>query len=245
MITLLQAIILGLIQGLTEFLPISSTAHLVLAQNLFKLAEPPVLFDVILHLATALATVIILWPEIKAINLKLLKFILIASLPTVILGLWLKQWDQLIFGSLLFSAITLILNGGMLLLPRFFKAKLAPLNNFKSFNIGVAQGIAILPGISRSGATIVAGLLQGISPADAYNFSFLISLPAILGAQLLVVKDLPPSSLILNLNYGLGFLTAFIFGLLSLWWLKTLVRRGRLTGFAIYCLILGVLMLFL
>lgn len=243
--TLLQAIILGLIQGLTEFLPISSTAHLVLIQNLFKLTESSVIFDVALHLATALATIIVLWPEIKKINLPLIRFIFLASLPTVVLGLWLKQWDQLIFGSLLFSAVTLILNGFLLLLPKYFKTKSADLNNVKSFKIGIAQGIAILPGISRSGATIVVGLLQGLSPAAAYNFSFLISLPAILGAQLLSLKDLSFSSYVWSLNYSLGFLTAFLTGIAALWWLKKIVSRGNLTGFAYYCLIVGGLMLLL
>lgn len=243
--TLLQAIILGLIQGLTEFLPVSSTAHLVLAQSLFHLAEPPVLFDIILHLATALATIIILWPEIKKINWPLVKFILIATLPTIILGFWLKQWDQLIFGSLVFSAVTLILNGGLLLLPRFFSVESAPLSHFSSFFIGISQGLAILPGISRSGATIVTGLFQGLTPAAAYSFSFLISLPAILGAQVLALKDLSLGAVSWNLNYGFGFLIAFIIGLFSLWWLKKLVSHGRLTGFAIYCFILGALMLLL
>ena len=108
----------------------------------------------------------------------------------------------------------------------------------------MAQGLAILPGISRSGATIVAGLLQGISPADAYNFSFLISLPAIAAAQILHFNDL---NLVASqlLNYGAGFIAAFVSGILALLWLRRLVSRGRFTGFAYYSLILGTLMLFL
>lgn len=242
--TLFPAIILGLVQGLTEFLPISSTAHLVLAQNLLGFTEPPIELDIIIHLATALVTIIVLWPVIRAINFKHLKFILLAMVPTGILGLWLNQWDKLIFGSVMFSALTLLLNGLILLVPKFIKAKAKPLNNQAAVLIGAAQGIAVLPGISRSGSTIVSGLLLGLKPADAYNFSFLISLPAIAAAQILHFNDL---NLVASqfLNYSAGFIAAFISGIFALIWLRRLVSQGRLTGFAIYSLILGTLMLFL
>jgi undecaprenyl-diphosphatase len=238
----IQALVLGLVQGLTEFLPISSTAHLVVAQNLLRLSEPPVELDIVMHLATALATVIVLWPVIKAVRLDKLKLVVLAMIPTGILGLWLNRWDTLIFGSVLFTAITLIINGFMLLLPKFIKAKSGGMNNSKALMIGTAQGLAVLPGISRSGATIVSGLLLGLKPADAYNFSFLISIPAILAAQVLNFNELSfsPAELI---NYGLGFIFAFISGYLALLWLKKIVSRGKLEGFAYYCLILGGLLL--
>lgn len=241
--TPIQAAELGLVQGLTEFLPISSTAHLVVVQNLFGLTEPPVSFDVIIHLATALVTVIVLWSVIKALKFKQLKLIILAMIPTGILGLFFNRWNELIFGSLIFTAVTLIINGLILLLPKLIKFKDKPLNNQSAGLIGVAQGLAVLPGVSRSGSTIVSGLLLGLKPEDAYNFSFLISLPAIAAAQLLQLKHL-------NLveaefvNFGLGFAAAFISGYFALLWLRRLVSRGRLTGFAVYCLILGGLLLF-
>jgi undecaprenyl-diphosphatase len=242
--TLIQALILGLLQGLTEFLPVSSTAHLVIAQNWLGLVKPPVELDVIVHLATALVTVLVLWPVIKKINFKLVKFIFLALIPTGILGLWFKQWEELIFGSLLFSAITLIINGLILLLPKIVKNKVKELNSKNSLLIGTAQGLAVLPGISRSGATIVAGLLTGIKPADAYNFSFLISLPAIAAAMLLQLTDLPAGQWF---NQGLlvGFMAAFISGLFALKILKKFVSRGQFTGFAYYCLALGLILLLL
>lgn len=241
--TPIQAAGLGLVQGLTEFLPISSTAHLVVAQNRLGLTQAPVTFDIVIHLATALATVIVLWSVIKTIKFKQLKLIVLAMIPTGILGLYFNRWSELIFGSLLFTAITLIINGLILLLPRFFKAKASNLNNQSAVAIGLAQGMAVLPGISRSGSTIVTGLLFGIKPADAYNFSFLISLPAIAAAQVL---QLGKVQLIAGeaANYALGFSAAFISGYLALLWLKRLVSRGRLTGFAVYCLVLGFLLLY-
>ena len=241
--TPIQALVLGLVQGLTEFLPISSTAHLVVAQNLFGLTEPLVTFDIVIHLATALVTVIVLWPIIKKLSLQLIKLIVVATIPTLILGLWLNQWDELIFGSLLFTAVTLIINGFILLLPNWFKAKAKTLNNQSAASIGIAQGLAVLPGISRSGSTIVTGLLFGLKPQDAYNFSFLISLPAILGAQVLHLNDI---NIVQGefLNFGLGFAAALVSGGLALAWLRRLVSRGQLNGFAYYCLILGVILLF-
>jgi len=239
-----QAAVLGLVQGLTEFLPISSTAHLVVVQNWFGLTEPPVTFDIVIHLGTALATILVLWPVIKKVSLQLIKLIVIATIPTLILGLWLNQWDKLIFGSLMFTAVTLIINGLILLLPNWFKAKRQTLNNQSAVSIGIAQGLAVLPGISRSGSTIVTGLLYGLKPQDAYNFSFLISLPAILGAQVLHLSDI---NIVQSefLNFSLGFIAALIFGYFALLWLRRLVSRGRLNVFAIYCLVLGILLLLL
>lgn len=240
--TPIQALMLGLVQGLTEFLPISSTAHLVVVQNLFGLTEPLVNFDIVIHLATALVTIIVLWSVIRAIKFNQLKLIVLAMIPTGILGLWLNQWNELIFGSLIFTAVTLIINGVILLLPKFIKAKNNNLNNQEAISIGIAQGLAVLPGVSRSGSTIVTGLLFGLKPEEAYNFSFLISLPAIAAAQLLQLKDI---NLVQGewLNFTLGFTAAFISGYFALLWLRRLVSRGRLTGFAVYCLILGGLLL--
>ena len=239
----IQALILGLVQGLTEFLPISSTAHLVVVQNLFGLTEPPVTFDIVIHIATALVTVIVLWSVIKALSSRLIKLALVAMIPTGIIGLFLNRWNELIFGSVMFTAVTLIINGLILLLPKLIKVKNNRLNNQSAAVIGIAQGLAVLPGISRSGSTIVSGLLFGLKPEEAYNFSFLISLPAIAAAQVLQLRhlDLVEAEFV---NFGLGFIAAFVSGYFALLWLRRLVSRGRLTGFAVYCLILGFLLLF-
>lgn len=240
----IQALFLGLIQGLSEFLPVSSTAHLVVAQNWLGISQPPVAFDVVLHLATAAATAALLWPVIKKISPRLIKLIIVATIPTGILGLLFNRWDELIFGSVLFTAVTLIINGIILFLPKFFKPKESGLNNQTAAAVGISQGLAVLPGISRSGSTIVTGLLFGLKPEEAYNFSFIISLPAILAAQLLQVDALRFAGAELT-NYALGFLAAFISGCLALSWLKKIVSRGRFTGFAYYCLILGLILLFI
>jgi len=242
--TLVQSLLLGLVQGLTEFLPISSTAHLVVAQNWLGLVTPPVSFDIVIHLATALATIIVLWSAIKRLTWPMIKLMIIATIPTGILGLYFNRWNELIFGSLLFTAITLIINGLILLLPKLIKGKAKSLNNQSAVSIGIAQGLAVLPGISRSGSTIVTGLLFGLKPSEAYNFSFLISLPAIAAAQLLQIDSLRLAGSELP-NYGVGFAAAFISGYLALLWLKRIVSRGQFTGFAIYCLILGALLLML
>ena len=241
---LFSSLLLGLVQGLTEFLPISSTAHLVVAQKLLGFTEPPVTFDIVIHLGTALATVIVLWSLLKKLSLPLIKWAVIAMIPTGILGLWLNRWNELIFGSILFTAITLIINGLILLLPKLIKSKKGELNNQSAVAIGVAQGLAVLPGISRSGSTIVAGLLFGLKPKDAYDFSFLISLPAIAAAQVLQIDDLRLAGSELP-NYLIGFIAAGVSGYLALLWLRRIVSRGQFTGFAIYCLILGGLLLLL
>lgn len=242
--TAAQALLLGLIQGLTEFLPISSTGHLVAAQSFLGISQPPVTFDIVIHLATALVTVLVLWPVIRKLSFRLIRLAAIASIPTGFLGLYFNRWNELIFGSLIFTAITLILNGLILLLPKFVKAKPANLNNQTAASIGVAQGLAVLPGISRSGSTIVTGLIFGLKPDEAYNFSFLISLPAIAAAQVLHLGQIRLITGELA-NYFLGFTAASISGYFALRLLRRLVSRGRLTGFAVYCLILGLSLLFI
>src|SRR3989304_6768308 len=241
---LFSSLLLGLVQGLTEFLPISSTAHLVVAQKLLGFTEPPVTFDIVIHLGTALATVIVLWSLLKKLSLPLIKAAVIAMIPTGILGLWLNRLNELNYVSILFTAITLIINGLILLLPKLIKSKKGELNNQSAVMIGIAQGLAVLPGISRSGSTIVTGLLFGLKPKDAYDFSFLISLPAIAAAQVLQIDDLRLAGSELP-NSLIGFIAAGVSGYLALLWLRRIVSRGQFTGFAIYCLILGGLLLLL
>ena len=241
--TPIQGLILGLIQGLTEFLPVSSSGHLVIAQNLFKLNEPPVVFDILLHLATSLAVIIVIFNTLKNINLKKIKLILIASLPAGVLGIFLNQEIEILFSSVKLVGFSLIITGLILFSTKKIDQKKSLLNSKNSLLIGLAQALAIIPGISRSGSTITAGLHQGLTPKDAFNFSFLISLPAIFGAQLLQLNKLGnlPSTQLPTLT--IGFLAAFISGLFALKLLKRFVLNAKLHYFGFYCLILGLLTL--
>lgn len=243
--SLIQALLLGLLQGLTEFLPVSSSGHLVISQNLLGLSQPPVLFDIAVHTGTALAIVVVLWPILLQLNKRLLGLIFVASLPAGIIGILLNAKLELLFSSLLLVAQALLVTAALLFATRFFitKAKRSQLQYLDAFIIGSFQALAIIPGISRSGSTIAAALFRGIQPALAFNFSFFLALPAILGAQLLQLPRL------INLSSDqipillIGFFTAFISGSFALKLLKKLVIKGQLSVFAYYCLILGGLVL--
>jgi len=241
--TIIQAFSLGLIQGLTEFLPVSSSGHLVITQNLLNLSHPPVVFDILVHLATAFAIIIVIWPSLKKITLKQIKLIILASIPAGILGIILNSHVESLFSSISLVGLALLLTSGILFSTRKIKPKNIKLNPKNSLQIGLAQALAIIPGISRSGSTIVTGLHTGLKPVEAFNFSFLLSLPAIFGAQLLQINklaNLPPSQLPILLS---GFITAFISGFFALKLLKRFVNGGKLHLFGYYCLILGILTL--
>lgn len=242
----LQSLLLGLIQGLTEFLPVSSSGHLVIFQHLFELSESPVVFDILVHLATALAVIIVVFDSLIKITLKQIKILFLASLPAAIIGLLLNSQIETLFSSIKLVGFALLITSGILFSTRLIK-KTTPkkLNPKNSFLIGLSQTLAIIPGISRSGSTIVTGLHTGLSPTTAFNFSFLLSLPAIFGAQLLQLNklvNLPPSQFPILLT---GFLSAFISGFFALKLLKRFVINGKLHYFAYYCLILGLLIIVL
>ncbi|MBU1085108.1 MAG: undecaprenyl-diphosphate phosphatase [Candidatus Beckwithbacteria bacterium] len=239
-----QGLILGLIQGLTEFLPVSSSGHLVITQNLFQLTEPPIIFDILVHLATSLAVIIVIFNYLKNINLTQIKLILIASIPAGVIGILLNQQIETLFSSLRLVSFSLIVTGLILFSTKKLAKKKSSLNSKNSFFIGLAQALAIIPGISRSGSTITAGLHQGLTPKDAFNFSFLISLPAIFGAQLLQLNKLGNLSSAELPTLAIGFFTAFISGLLALKTFKKLVIKGKLSYFGFYCLALGCIVLF-
>ena len=243
--TVFAAIFLGLLQGLTEFLPVSSSGHLVIAQHFIGLTSPPVLFDILLHLATALAVIVVLWSQLLQLNLKTIGFILLASLPAAIVGLILNSSIVTIFSSLTLVAFALLINSLILFSAQhFFKnAQSTSLSAKNSLVIGLFQALAIIPGISRSGSTISAGILAKLKPQLVFNFSFLLSLPAIFGAVLLQLKDLSFFQTQLGLPLLLGSITAFVSGLISLKLLKKFVSQGRFSFFAYYCLALGLILL--
>lgn len=244
--TLLQGLLLGLLQGLTEFLPVSSSGHLVIAQNLFNLTESPVVFNILLHSATASAIVIVMWSSLKNLKLDLLKLLFLASLPAGVIGLLLNDKIENIFNSLPLVGLSLLLTATLLFISSKFlnQSQSAKLNPKNSLVIGFFQSLAIIPGISRSGSTIVAGLSQKLSPIQAFNFSFLLSLPAIAGAQLLHLKNLKAISSEQLPVFIVGFVSAFISGYFALKFLKQLVINGKLHYFGFYCLVLGLSILF-
>ena len=256
-----QALILGLIQGLTEYLPVSSSGHLTIGAYLFGLnGEENLAFTVAVHVATVLSTCVILWKEIVWLFQDFFKFkwnegtkyivnILISMIPVAIVGFFFKDQVEAIFGSgLLVVGICLLITATLLAFSYFAKPRqreeISPLH---AFIIGIAQAIAVLPGLSRSGSTISTGLLLGNKKEKLAQFSFLMVIPPILGEALLDVKDmlevgvettmagLPTASLII------GFIAAFVSGCLACKWMINIVKKGKLIWFAVYCAIVGLL----
>lgn len=265
-----QALILGIIQGLTEFLPVSSSGHLVIFQHLFGLKDPELLFDVSVHLGTLAAVIIFFWKDIYSIitsliqftsdfatgkasisemllnaELKLAVMIIVGSVPTAIIGLLIKKMSDQLFASVFISGLMLIITGTFLWSSLKIKTTTKTGFSFKeALLIGIVQGLAVMPGISRSGSTIVAGLFLGLSREAAARYSFLLSIPAIVGAQILVLKDLPDSSASLSVTV-LGTVAAFIVGYFSLKFLLFIIDKGKLHAFAPYCWVVGILSIFL
>lgn len=240
--TPIQGLILGLVQGLTEFLPVSSSGHLVIVQHLFYLKEAPILFDTLVHLATALAVITVIIKTLIKLNFRQIKFILIASIPTGVIGIFLNQVIEELFSSLNLVGFSLIITSAIL----YSTKKQITLSGCdrgntpqKSFLIGLAQALAIIPGISRSGSTISAGLHLGLSSKEAFDFSFLIFLPAIFAVQLLQLNKLGDLSSLEYPTLLIGFTSAFISGLLALKLLKRFVINGKLYLFSYYCLALA------
>lgn len=243
--TLTQVLTLGLVQGLTEFLPISSSGHLVIVQNWFGFTKPPVAFDVLLHVATLVAVGGFFWKDIQRLDRKLLQAILVGTIPTVAIGLLLEQKAQVMFASssLLgagYLVTTLILLSTMLV-PKVHLKMRASVDLGSALLIGIAQGVSIVPSISRSGATIVTALWLGVERKEATKFSFLLSIPAIIGAQLLELPELFTNGEFSFPMTTIGFFTALIAGWFSLGWLVALIKGARLHWFAIYTGLLAVL----
>lgn len=249
----LQVVILSVVQGLTEFLPISSSGHLVILQNLFKLSNPPVFFDILLHLGTVLSIIIFFKKDsIELVtnwqkNINIWKVIIIGSIPAAIFGYLLNSRIEIIFGSILLVGISMIMCGFILLSTKFIKepknvSELKDINIFKSIIIGLFQAIAILPGISRSGSTIAGGLWQGLSKETAFKFSFLLSVPAILGATLLKAKDANFSEVSVMVSVAAIFISA-IMGFFALKFLEKTLKSDKFWLFSVYCFLVGILVL--
>jgi len=234
--TSIQALVLGLIQGLTEFLPLSSSGHLVIAQKLFAISQAPILFDVFVHVATLFAVIIFLRQELFTLTKKQIIAIIAATIPTGIIGLFLNHYKSFLFNSLFLVAFGLSITSLLLLLSKLFKPTKSQhsITIKKALIIGLSQGFAVIPGISRAGATLVTGLALGISPKKIFPFSFIISIPAILAALALQISDSAINNQTSLTALVLGFIAALFTGLLALKLLQKSLYQKKLFLFSFY-----------
>ncbi|NYE57063.1 undecaprenyl-diphosphate phosphatase [Carboxydothermus ferrireducens] len=253
---LFQALILGLVQGLTEYLPVSSSGHLVLLQKIFGLKENVLLFDILVHLGTLVPLLIIFRDEIWAIIKKpwgrLPLLIIAGTVPTALIGLGFKDFFERLFVSGSTLGIEFIITGLILWLAERQKSgrkNLEKTTFLDAIFVGVAQGLAILPAISRSGLTISGALIRGLNREWAAKFSFLLSIPAILGAAVLDLKNFVEQNANLAgidlMPFIVGFFAAMLSGYFAVKFMLEILRKGKLTWFSYYVWILGVTILVL
>ncbi|MFA5750461.1 MAG: undecaprenyl-diphosphate phosphatase [Candidatus Shapirobacteria bacterium] len=238
----IQAIILSFVQGIAEFLPISSSGHLNLAQYFFRLT-PSLTLDIFLNTATFISVLFFFRKQLKYF-FKNLKFIIVASIPAALVGILLKDQIDSIFSNINLLSFFFILTSIFVFSTKFFSQKDIRLDYKKAIIIGFFQAIAILPGVSRAGATIFAGLLLGLAPLEAFNFSFCLFIPASLGAIVLSAKDLSSFG-ILNQEYLIAFVATFIVGIIALNILKKVLISHKFWIFGIYTFILTISLFFI
>ncbi len=255
-----EALVLGIIQGLTEYLPVSSSGHLAIGQALFGMndGEDNLMFTVAVHVATVLSTLVILWSEIEWILKGLFKFemnaetkytlnIVVSMIPVGIVGLFFKDQVEAVFGSgLLVVGCCLLITALLLTFSYYAKPRQKEHISWKdAFVIGIAQAIAVLPGVSRSGSTIATGLLLGNKKEQLAQFSFLMVIPPILGEALLDVMKAVKGEAVMGgietIPLMVGFVAAFLSGCVACKWMISIVKRGKLIYFGIYCAIVGVI----
>lgn len=261
--SVLKAVILGIIQGIAEFLPVSSSGHLLVTRNLMDLTEVPVLFDVILHVATLIVVIFVFRERVYVLlrslgrwiarksdegdkyNLKMIVLIIVATFFTGVIGIVISKLD--FFQNPKIVSIFFLITAVILWTSRFAKPRkdYSDLGIKEGALLGIAQGFGVIPGISRSGITISAGLLGGINRDKAGEISFIISIPAILGALLLELKD--GGALLSEVSFpvlAIGFVTTMVVGYFSLVWLMKLISSGRLYFFSFYLVAVGIAGLF-
>ncbi len=243
---MLKISVLGAIQGLTEFFPVSSSGHLVIAQTSLGLTRDILFLDTFLHIGTLFALLTFFFKDIlRAFRTpKILACIAIATAATGLIGIIFKKGLESLFASAHDTAWQLLVNGLILLLIPLFKERGKKPGVSSSIVMGTAQGISIIPGISRSGLTIASLLAMGINKDEAFQFSFIASIPAIFGAFLLEAKDVHFSSSYSPLALAGGLLSSYAFGLLALYILKKVVHRQKLHYFGYYCIALSLALLF-
>jgi len=254
-----QALLLGILQGLTEFLPVSSSGHLEIGHKLLGIQTTNnLLFAVVVHVATVLSTIVVFRKDLFILIKDLFALewndstiyvskLLLSAFPVLVLGLFFKdEIEQLFTSNLVLVGSMLLFTSLLLGLTYFAKKADGKITYFKAVIIGVAQAMAVIPGISRSGATIATGLLLKTDKSEIARFSFLMVLIPILGAAFL---DIASGEITSNENIGMlplviGFVAAFVSGLLACSWMIKIVKQGKLIYFAIYCLVIGVIAIF-
>lgn len=257
----IEAILMGLVQGLTEYLPVSSSGHLAIAAALFGVdAEQNLTFTIAVHVATVLSTLVILWQEIVWILKGLFKWngtlnaeqryalsIIVSMIPVGIVGVFFKDYVENIFGAgLTVVGCCLLVTAALIIFSYYARPRQKEnISLGDAFVIGLAQAAAVLPGLSRSGSTIATGLLLGNKKERLAQFSFLMVIPPILGEALLdILKMMKDGTEAATAGIGIvplaaGFLTAFVSGCLACKWMIGIVRRGKLVYFGIYCALVG------
>lgn len=270
MMNILEAIILGLAQGLAEFLPISSSGHLVIMKHYLGLGEIPLAFDVLLHIGTLMAVFYVFWHDIlglisgffglvkdlfsrkslslslfESVNKRFVYLIIVGAIPTALIGVFFADFFERLFTSVQVVGIALLVTGVLLFIAdrvTYNRKEVQDMSTIDALFIGLIQGLAITPGISRSGSTIFAGLIRGLSRETAAKYSFLLSVPVILGAGILEGKDLLDPAV----NSGVelipaiaGFVVAAVSGVFAIKVLLKVINTGKLRYFSYYVWILG------
>lgn len=255
--SLFHAIILGVVQGLTEFLPVSSSGHLVLVQQLLQVEAANLSFDIAVHVGTLVAVLVALWDDVVVLldglrlrrtqrtlaGRRLIGLIIVGSIPAALVGLLLQDFIDGLFSSVYVTGIMLLVTGFLLYWAEKTRKGAITIRNISygdALFVGLGQALAILPGLSRSGTTISAGLVRGIARDDAARFSFLLSIPVILGAAILELPDLFSSGGGVDLLPVIaGMATAAITGYFAIILLVRLVRQGNLRVFSYYTWVVG------
>ena len=251
--SLFEAILLGIVQGLTEFLPISSSGHLVIFQKFLEVGDTGSEFEILVHIGTLGSIIVVFFNEIKLIiqNVKSQKtqkyilFIIIGTIPAGIFGVGMRDIFESLFHNLTLVGIFLIFTGAVLSLSMLLKKADEQITYTKSILIGFAQALAIFPGISRSGMTICTALFLGIGPKEAARFSFLLAIPAISGAGAIMMVDVGTNFQMSIYVAAAALISSFFTGLFSLKWLINWLKNGKFYYFGLYCITIGIITLFL
>jgi undecaprenyl-diphosphatase len=251
-----DAAILGILQGLTEFLPVSSSGHLVLAQAMLGVKQSGVSFEVLVHLGSLLA--VLTYFRVRILRLirslfdsrmvaerKIVLWLIIGTLPAVVAVLLFKDFFEQAFSNPVMTSVMLFVTGFILISTGFFKKGIGNITLPRALAMGVGQALAIIPGISRSGTTIATGMISGVEPSEAAEFSFLLSIPAILGAVVFKADDLLAVESALMSHYLVGLVTTFVASLFAVYAVLALIKRGKFVYFGYYCFAAGALGLYL
>lgn len=246
---ILEAIVLGIVQGITEWLPVSSSGHLVIIQKLLGLS-PPIIFDIMLHIGSLTVVVLFFWKDIIELvtgvinwekeKLRIILMLVIATIPIAIVGYFFQSWIELVFHELSTVGYALLFTALLLFFSRYPLKKNKRLNYWKALIVGLFQAIAILPGVSRSGSTISSGMMLGIKREDIARFSFLMFIPAIIGALALHINEF---SAAIDATMIVGAIVSATVGYFSLRILMRIIRNDKFYLFSIYCLVLGIIVL--